>query len=356
MPKLTRKSVTKTTEGNSATTDGNVIDHPYAVSSATCIVVHDHDVLNGRGVNMAHHPGNERFRALIQTRSDPSYCSSYTLTEKKTLAEDIVKHIEALDPPGRFLKRSCKTKSKRGPWEIMSREEAIKKARQALRDCNRPDRAGYAKGVAAPSDVLESDIQRKSSGLTQQQYVRQLVATNPPSSINSGRSTPSSNSRSATKRTPSTSPIQSLIYPGIATSMPWITDKPVSVLGNSNDTSQTTPHLSSSTPTTAATSGGLFTDEPDDFGDSHFRHHHHGIIDVAGAPTLDSPTHHSQFAHSFPSSPQVAAFEEDLCLHDDDMKPRDVSSMNNSSHDPLQEEADAAALASAFEADVDFIF
>lgn len=42
-----------------------------------------------------------------------------------------------------------------GPWDELSEREAIKKTCQALRDCNRQDRQGYAKGVAAPGDVIK---------------------------------------------------------------------------------------------------------------------------------------------------------------------------------------------------------
>lgn len=43
------------------------------------IQVHENDVLNGRGINIAQHPGNERFRALIQARFDPLYCTKYSV-------------------------------------------------------------------------------------------------------------------------------------------------------------------------------------------------------------------------------------------------------------------------------------
>lgn len=120
------------------------------------IVVTDNDVLSGRGVNIAAHPGNERFRTLVTTRADASYCDTYSATEKKAVADEIVRHISSLDPPGRFLKREGRGQVSRGlngPWEELSRREAIKKTCQALRDCNRQDRATYAHGVAAPEDV-----------------------------------------------------------------------------------------------------------------------------------------------------------------------------------------------------------
>jgi len=120
------------------------------------IVVTDNDVLCGRGVNIAAHPGNERFRTLVTTRADDNYCEGYSATEKKAVAEEIIQHIASLDPPGRFLKREGRGQVSRGlngPWEELSRKEALKKTCQALRDCNRGDRETYADGVQAPDDV-----------------------------------------------------------------------------------------------------------------------------------------------------------------------------------------------------------
>ena len=382
MPKATRRSVSSSGrfgngigQGSTSSDQRILTNHPYA--GRDCVVVHAHDVLNGRGVNMAHHPGNERFRALIQSRSDPSYCSSYTLNEKKALSEEIVHHIEALDPPGRFLKRSGKTKNKRGlqgPWEVMSREEAIKKARQALRDCNRPDRDGYAKSVAAPEDVVESSVKRRNTGLTQQQYVKQLVATNAPSHSTvktlSGTTTPNADgSEIDSKRNPSTSPALSKRRTDNASdntadpTISWIPRKLVdggdeAELYESHDTSPTTPNVRNTTPTTAATSGGLFSDGAGDFADASLHSHHHGVMDVAGAPSLHSPNHPSEFAHCFTaSSPVPVAFEEALVasFHEDDIKPSAVSSFHDSTTDPLQEEVDGAALRNAFDGEEDFV-
>lgn len=122
------------------------------------VVVHPHDVLAGRGVNIAQHPGNQRFRTLISTYKDQAYCSSYTAQEKRAVAQEVMNHITSLDPPGRFLKREGRGHISRGlsgPWEILSEKECIKKTCQALRDCNRLDRTGYAEGVNRPDDVKE---------------------------------------------------------------------------------------------------------------------------------------------------------------------------------------------------------
>ena len=53
-----------------------------------------------------------------------------------------------------------------GPWEELSRKEAVKKTCQALRDCNRNDRETYAAGVAPPEDVKMVAEERAKTGLT----------------------------------------------------------------------------------------------------------------------------------------------------------------------------------------------
>jgi hypothetical protein len=133
------------------------------------IVVHNHDVLSGRGVHIAHHPGNERFRTLVTSFTDKHYCTSYTVTEKKALAMQIIHHIRSLDPPGRFLKREGKAGASRGlsgPWQVLTEREIIKKACQALRDCNRQDRVGYADGVKPPEDVKQVAETLSRTGLS----------------------------------------------------------------------------------------------------------------------------------------------------------------------------------------------
>lgn len=143
------------------------------------IVVHDHDVLNGRGVNIAQHPGNLRFRALVKSHADQSYCSDYSTSAKKAVAEEIIHHIQNLDPPGRFLKRPSRVKKsdvEGGNWEELTPKETLKKTCQALRDCNRGDRAEYARHIQAPEDVKVSKEHREQSGLSNREYAEQIAA------------------------------------------------------------------------------------------------------------------------------------------------------------------------------------
>jgi hypothetical protein len=149
-------------------------------------VIHDHDVLCGRGVNIAQHPGNERFRTLVNTRYDESYCTTYTTSEKRAIADEVIKHINALDPRGRFLKRCGRSQTSRGlngPWEELSLQESIKKTCQALRDCNRTDRTGYAALVAVPQDVQDNAEKRLESGLSLKEHAAAAVAKANPATL-----------------------------------------------------------------------------------------------------------------------------------------------------------------------------
>jgi len=155
--------------------------HVINPPSTACgdIVIHDHDVLSGRGVGIAQHPGNERFRTLISTSySDKSYCTMYSVQEKKALAKEIIAHIENLNPPGRFLKRdNGKSTSLNRPWKMLLKKEALKKTAQAVRDCNRSDRSEYAVRVVTPFDVAVKAKKLSESRLTIKQRAKAAVKT-----------------------------------------------------------------------------------------------------------------------------------------------------------------------------------
>lgn len=203
------------------------------------IVVHAHDVLSGRGVNIAQHPGNERFRSLVQARYDADYCQQYTVTEKRALAEEIIAHIHSLSPPGRFLKRIGRsTRGLGGPWEELSPREAIRKTTQALRDCNRGDRTGYAAAVVAPEDVRESVEHRQMSGLSNKEIAKQMALA---ATKAEAEEMAAMEQMAALKRSREAS-----ISPSIENAAEWL----------KKQRTEHTP-VPNSTPTTAASSGGM---------------------------------------------------------------------------------------------------
>ena len=134
------------------------------------IVVTDSDVLSGRGHAVASHPGCIRFRKLVSSHTDDNYCSGYETIEKRAVADQIIAHIQSLNPPGRFLR-----KSKHRTWEEMTYDDSLKKTVQALRDANREDRTGYAEAVAAPDDVQQHRAKIEKQGLTKRQFAKKAA-------------------------------------------------------------------------------------------------------------------------------------------------------------------------------------
>ena len=98
---------------------------PSVVSSSTTPhTIRDTDVLFGRGRGMSKHPGNARFRKLVDQHV-PQYEKAGKY-EKTSIAENIVNIIKQSD--GRFLRLG-----KSGEWESVSDEAARNKVSHAFR-------------------------------------------------------------------------------------------------------------------------------------------------------------------------------------------------------------------------------
>lgn len=89
---------------------------------------HDNDVLYGRGGGTNHHPGNKRYRKLVEEKKI-DYVNSKRL-DKPLVALEIIRKWRAQDPPGRFLKLDEKT----GLWSDVGDKKAREKTSQALRE------------------------------------------------------------------------------------------------------------------------------------------------------------------------------------------------------------------------------
>lgn len=234
--------------------------HPigYPEHGRPSIVPNEHDILCGRGVNIAQHAGNERFRALIQSRHDANYCHSYTTSEKRAVAEDIISHLQQLVPPGRFLKRPGRSKNSRGlegPWEELSEKESIKKTCQALRDCNRQDRTGYANSVHVPQDVHFYEQLRSRTGMSNKQFA-QLGAAKAKKDAEEAAELAGKRSRPLIEQTPSTTFASNWgsISPSVQNAAEWLKRQKTHQPDHYK-----TPMLHT-TPTTVASSGGLIHD------------------------------------------------------------------------------------------------
>lgn len=100
---------------------------------------HEDDILNGRGASVNAHRGNTKFRALCFARKPEFEAGNHAA--KRRIATEIVNQTQ----PGRFLKR----KQDKGPWYELSKQKAILKACQVMRDFQRPDRLALREMAAA---------------------------------------------------------------------------------------------------------------------------------------------------------------------------------------------------------------
>eukprot|EP00984_Skeletonema_dohrnii_P011808 scaffold4735_cov104-Skeletonema_dohrnii-CCMP3373.AAC.6 len=102
------------------------------------------DVLSGRGACFNYHPGNKKFRTILET-----YMDAYTTGTKKRkmmISKAIVEAIYSMQPPGRFLKKCTDT----GQWRELTRREAADKAAQAMAYAVRTSRKAAKKQSSIP--------------------------------------------------------------------------------------------------------------------------------------------------------------------------------------------------------------
>ena len=86
------------------------------------------DCLFGRGGGTNHHPGNKKYRKMVEAKKD-KYLSSKRL-DKPLVAMEIINEWRSMDPPGRFLKQDEATKL----WSDVGDRKAREKTSQALRE------------------------------------------------------------------------------------------------------------------------------------------------------------------------------------------------------------------------------
>eukprot|EP00985_Skeletonema_marinoi_P017061 scaffold9271_cov100-Skeletonema_marinoi.AAC.4 len=84
------------------------------------------DVLSGRGAWFNQHPGNKRFRRMLEEKK--AAYSTGTKKLKMDISKDIVEAIYSMEPPGRFLKKCPST----GQWNEISKRDAADRAAQAM--------------------------------------------------------------------------------------------------------------------------------------------------------------------------------------------------------------------------------
>ena len=95
---------------------------------------HPHDVLAGRGSMIFNHPGNGRFRELIENHRREYVDPKTTRNEKAAINARIVSIIRCLKPAGRFLEEDLQTSC----WTEIGDRRAKEKASKALRENRTP--------------------------------------------------------------------------------------------------------------------------------------------------------------------------------------------------------------------------
>jgi hypothetical protein len=89
--------------------------------------IREWDVLSGRGGKSNHHPGNKRFRQVVDEMK-AKYRITNAKTDKTALSKAIVDYVHGYG--GRFLKQD----ESGGKYRVMTTMEARKKTSQALRE------------------------------------------------------------------------------------------------------------------------------------------------------------------------------------------------------------------------------
>ena len=121
------------------------------------ITVTENDVIRGRGFSILHRPGNQRYRAFVASLKPE--CDAAAKRERCSFAVQIVNLIYSLSPPGRFLKKDEVT----GHWNEVTKKEAIRRARQALRDapnCDAASGGSGGQGKEVCSSIISDDENR----------------------------------------------------------------------------------------------------------------------------------------------------------------------------------------------------
>lgn len=113
-----------------AGTNGNLHTDVKPGAGGVIETPNENDVLSGRGGRINSHPGNVKFRELVNKHKHQYLSKETKKLEKVKVADLIVQTIRKMDPPGRFLKEDSSSKG----WIEIGDEKARKKAGQAMRE------------------------------------------------------------------------------------------------------------------------------------------------------------------------------------------------------------------------------
>lgn len=125
----------------------------------------ENDVMCGRGAGTNYHPGNKKYRKMVEDRKI-DYHIKYDKVRKKLIAREIVNTVRNQNPPGRFLEQNKET----GKWNDVGNPKAIEKTIQTLRENGPQVRKRYLEqqktmrgGNVVPGDCKPSELKRGQS-------------------------------------------------------------------------------------------------------------------------------------------------------------------------------------------------
>jgi len=116
----------------------------------------ENDVMCGRGAGTNYHPGNKKYRDMVESRKEDYHIHSDRL-HKKLIADKIVEQIRKQNPPGRFLEKNKKT----GQWDDVGDEKAKSKTVQTLRENGPQVRKRYEERQHMMNGVCTSNESQK---------------------------------------------------------------------------------------------------------------------------------------------------------------------------------------------------
>ena len=98
------------------------------VKASGIVMPSNNDVLHGRGPTIFNHPGNVKFRSIIDTKR-MEYVQAKKNKIKEQVAREVYSTIRGLSPPGRFLRKESD-----GLYYIQDEGVTMAKIKQSLRE------------------------------------------------------------------------------------------------------------------------------------------------------------------------------------------------------------------------------
>ncbi|KAL7461587.1 hypothetical protein ACHAXS_002004 [Conticribra weissflogii] len=148
------------------------------------------DVLFGRGTGFAIHEGNVKFRSIVEARKQEYRIAQHK--EKKNIVISIIRQIQSMNPPGRFLQQDPNYKGESNvPWLEVDEDRAASKVGHCLRErpkeitATRQESEATALNPAAPP-VLSLTGSCSGPLTTSQKIGKNLVPTLTRTSCQSG--------------------------------------------------------------------------------------------------------------------------------------------------------------------------